>query len=143
MTQEIAVIRIKGLTKIEAGMKETLERTHLRKKYVCVIIKENPENRIILNKIRSFVAYGKIDESTLKELVTKRAQAASAENSNKKKVDVEKALKEVKSDKYETIKPYFRLHPPIGGLKSSKKHYPNGVLGEHGQEINKLIRRML
>ena len=32
MTQEIAVIRIKGLTKIEAGMKETLERNRLRKK---------------------------------------------------------------------------------------------------------------
>ncbi len=143
MTQEIAVIRIKGLTKIEAGMKETLERTRLRKKYVCVIMKESPETRIILNKIRSFVAYGKIDDSTLKELVTKRAQPASAENSNKKKVDVEKAFKEAKTGNYESIKPYFRLHPPIGGLKSSKKHYPKGILGEHGEEISKLIKRMI
>ena len=143
MTQEIAVIRIKGLTKIEAGMKETLERTRLRKKYVCVIMKESPETRIILKKIRSFVAYGKIDDSTLKELVSKRAQPASADNSNKKKIDVEKAFKEVKAQEYETIKPYFRLHPPIGGVKSSKKHYPKGILGEHGEEINKLIKRML
>ncbi len=143
MTQEIAVIRIKGLTKIEAGMKETLERTRLRRKYVCVIMKESPETRIILNKIRSFVAYGKIDDATLKELVTKRAEPASAENSNKKKVDVEKAIKEVKAGEYVTIKPYFRLQPPIGGVKSSKKHFPKGILGEHGEEINKLLKRML
>ena len=40
------------------------------------------------------------------------------------------------------IKPFFRLHPPRGGIKS-KLHFPKGVLGDHGDKINLLIERML
>ena len=40
------------------------------------------------------------------------------------------------------IKPFFRLHPARGGIKS-KLHYPKGVLGNHKENINKLIERML
>ena len=39
------------------------------------------------------------------------------------------------------IKPFFRLHPPRGGI-NTKYHFPKGVLGEN-KEINKLILRML
>ena len=49
----------------------------------------------------------------------------------------QKKLKEI------GLKPFFRLHPPRGGLKSSKKQFPRGVLGNHKQEINKLIEKML
>ena len=40
------------------------------------------------------------------------------------------------------LKPFFRLHPPRKGIKS-KKHYPKGVLGNHGKKINELLERML
>ena len=40
------------------------------------------------------------------------------------------------------MKPWFGLHPARGGIKS-KVHYPKGVLGYHGKDINKLIMKML
>ena len=41
------------------------------------------------------------------------------------------------------INSYFRLHPPRKGHKSTKKHYPKGSLGYHGEDINKLLERMI
>ena len=40
------------------------------------------------------------------------------------------------------IKPFFRLPPPRGGI-NSKERFPKGVLGNHREKINELIRRML
>ena len=40
------------------------------------------------------------------------------------------------------LKPFFGLHPARGGI-DSKYHYPKGVLGDHGENINKLIMKML
>jgi large subunit ribosomal protein L30 len=42
------------------------------------------------------------------------------------------------------IKPFFRLHPPRGGIDSAK-HFgiKKGVLGNNKESINKLIERML
>ena len=42
------------------------------------------------------------------------------------------------------LKPFFRLHPPRGGIES-KKHFGvgKGVLGDNGENINKLLERML
>ena len=40
------------------------------------------------------------------------------------------------------IKPFFRLHPPRGGIKS-REHFPKGVLGNNKEKINDLIKRML
>ena len=133
----IAVIRIKGLTKIEAGMKETLFRNRLRRKYVCVLMQENAETDATLNKIRSFVAYGKINDETLKKLITIRAERLAGI-----KLDHDKVFKEAKTGKIESAKPFFRLHPPIGGA-NTKIHFPKGLLGDHGEEINKLIMRMI
>jgi len=58
-------------------------------------------------------------------------------------MDEKKVIEEINDGKKsKIIKPYFRLHPPRKGIKS-KLHYPKGVLGNHGEEINKLLERML
>ena len=138
----ISIIRIKGQVKIRGEVKETLFRMGLRKKFSCVLIDEKNKVQIgMLNKIRDFVAFGEIDKPTLIRLIEKRAQPL--EN---KKINAEKTASEIlagKKLKDLGIKPYFRLHPPRGGLKSSKKKFPKGILGNHKQEINKLIERML
>ena len=41
------------------------------------------------------------------------------------------------------IKSVFRLNPPSKGFKSTKRHYPDGSLGYRGEEINKLLSRMI
>ena len=112
------VIRIKGLVGLNEDVKETLYRLRLRKKYSCVVL-DNPtkEQLGMIEKVRNFVAYGEIDDATYKELVEKRKTK---------------------------IKNFFRLHPARGGMET-KKHFGvgKGVLGNHGDKINELVRRML
>ncbi len=117
-----AVIRIKGQVGIKKPVKETLNRLRLRRKYVCVVFEE-PSKEILgmIKKMKDFVAFGEIQEETYKELVEKRGQ----------------------KNKEGELKPFFRLHPPRGGIES-KKHFGvgKGVLGNN-KKMNELIRRML
>jgi len=116
----IAVIRIKGQVGLNKGIIETLDRLRLRRKYACVLIEPTKENMGMVKKLRDFVAFGEIDEDTKKELIKQRG----------------------KKDKDGNLKPFFRLHPARGGIKT-KVHFPKGVLGYNKDKINDLIRRML
>ncbi len=119
----IAVIRIKGQIGLKSKVKETLERLRLRKKYVCVVFdKPNDAQMGMVKKVKDFIAFGEIDDATYKKLVGTRGK------------------KDIKGN----LKPFFRLHPPRGGI-DAKKHFgvKKGVLGNQGKEINKLIERML
>ena len=118
----IAVIRIKGQVGLKKEIVETLNRLRLRRKYVCVLIEPTQKNFGMIKKLRDFVAFGEINEETKKELIKKRG----------------------KKDKDGKLKPFFRLHPPRGGI-DSKKHFgvKKGVLGDNKIKINELIGRML
>ncbi len=111
-----AVIRITGEIGLRKDVVETLNRLRLRKKYSCVVFEDPAKEQLgMINKVRDFVAFGDIDEKTYKKLQEKRKTK---------------------------IKNFFRLHPPRGGIKT-KLHFPRGVLGNHREEINELIERML
>lgn len=140
----IAIIRIKGRVNVSKRIKESLSRLRLRKKYACVVIKEKKELLGMLNKVRDFVAFGKIDKDRFKELLEKRARKID----KNKKMDIEKVVEGVFENNARleefNIRPYFRLHPPKGGFrKGTKREFPRGVLGNHGEKIGELIRRML
>ena len=139
----ITIIRIAGKVKIKKEIEETLSRLKLRRKYVCVFIDEKkPEITGMLEKVQNHVAFGNIDKATLIRLIEKRGQKVE----KSKTISAEKVaagMLEGKKPEELGIKPFFRLHPPRGGLKSSKKQFPRGVLGNHGEKINKLIERML
>ena len=129
------------MVQLERKMAETLTRLRLRRKYSCVVIQGTKEQLGMLKKVKDFVAFGEIDKETFEQLVEKRGQLVD----KKKKVDFKKAAGEISKGKsYEdfNLKPFFRLHPPRGGIKS-KLHFPKGVLGNHGEKINDLVRRML
>jgi large subunit ribosomal protein L30 len=116
----ILVIRIAGEVDINSDVAETLFRMRLRKKYTAVLLQENEQNKYLIESVRNFVAFGKIDDKTLAELIEKRG--------DKKKKD-------------NTV---FHLHPPRKGI-DSKIHFGKrkGVLGDNGEKINELVRRML
>jgi large subunit ribosomal protein L30 len=141
----IAVIRISGLVEIPQDVQETLFRLRMRKKYTLVLLNETPENLGMLAKVRNFVAFGKINKETLVELIEKRAKTIA----NKKiKIDAGKIATELLEGKTQKklsdfgLKLFMGMHPPRKGI-DSKLHYPKGVLGDHGDKINDLIRRML
>lgn len=137
----IVVIRISGMVEIPQNIQEMLYRMRLRQKYATVIMHETPENAKILERVRNFVAFGKISESMLEQLIEIRG-----ERFDKKKIDAKKIVSELgKKDLEELgVKPFFRLHPPRRGI-DSKKHFGvgKGVLGDNGEAINKLVERML
>jgi large subunit ribosomal protein L30 len=142
-TKMIAIIRIRGKVDVPKDVESTLDKLKLRRKYACVVVREKPEIKGMLKRVRNFVAYGKIDERTFVELVEKRGRSIGKEKKDAKKI-VSAFIESKTGEKLEKfgIKPFFRLHPPRGGIKS-KLHYPKGVLGDHGEKINELIRRML
>ncbi len=116
-------IRIRGDVGLKTPVRETLNRLRLRRKYSCIVLdKPTKEQMGMIEKMRNFVAYGEIDEATYKNLVEARGQ----KNSDGK------------------LKPFFRLHPPRGGIES-KKHFGvgKGVLGNQGDKIKVLLERML
>lgn len=135
----ILIIRISGLVEMPSDAQETLFRMHLRRKYSAIILKETKETTDLLQKVRNFVAYGKADLKTIEELVDKRGQSLSG-----KKIDAKKVAEIIEKEGIlkSGIKQFFRLHPPRKGI-NSKAHYPKGVLGDNGEKINDLVRRML
>ena len=139
----IAIIRISGMIGTHWKIDETLFRLRLRKKYCCVLLNETPEMLGMIKRIKDFVAFGKINEETLVALIKVRAKKIG--NKNAKIENPEKIAKELLAGKTLEdlgLKPFFGLHPARGGIKS-KVHYPKGVLGNHKDDINKLIMRML
>ncbi|MEK6859989.1 MAG: uL30 family ribosomal protein [Nanoarchaeota archaeon] len=148
----LAVIRIAGQVKIKPGVRNTLYRLRLRKKYVCVLI--NPDNAglmgMLLN-VKYHVAYGEISSETLSKLLLNRAMPDWSQKEKAEKImkKLEKQSNEIAEELMRGkdleefgIKPFFRLHPPRGGIKS-KLQYPKGVLCNNKSDINKLIERML
>lgn len=138
---KMIVVRIKGMVNVDTSVQETLYRLRLRRKYVAVIIEGTKENMKLLQRVRDFIAYGPLNDDTAEKLIRLRGTPIG-----KKKIDSDKAVEELKKKSVEEIglKPFFRLHPPRGGIES-KKHFGvgKGVLGNNGDKINALVERML
>ncbi len=139
----LAIIRISGMVEVLGEIQEALFRARLRRKYALVLIKPTSEHMKLIKKIRNHVAYGDINKETLSLLIEKRAILKDSSA----KMHVDKILEQIEKKKPESwdIKPFFRLHPPRGGI-DAKKHFgvtKKAVLGDNKNKINDLIRRML
>ena len=138
------IIRIIGEVGLSGDIKETLHRLRVRKKYSCVVLPTvSKQQEGMIEKVKNCVAYGEINKELLEKLIEIRGKPID----KKKKIEPKKIVEElIKGKKYQelNLKPFFRLHPARGGIKS-KKHFgkEKGVLGDHGNEINKLLERML
>lgn len=137
----IIAIRISGQVEMRGDFTETLFRMRLRKKYSAVLLKETKDSQNLLQVVRNFIAFGKIDTKTMEELISKRGKSL---DSKKARIDAKRTAEIIEKEGIEKagIKPFFRLHPPRKGI-NSKLHYPKGVLGDNGDKINDLVRRML
>ncbi len=140
----IAAIRIKGMLKNRKIVDNTLFRLRLRRKYACIALTHpTKEQTAMINNMKDFVAFGEISDDLFKRLVEARGEMID----KSKKTDMKKAAEEILSGKtYEeaNVKPFFRLHPARGGI-DAKKHIGvnKGVLGNHRENLGKLMERML
>ena len=123
---KIAVILVRGLTKVDAKIKDTLFMLRLRRKHACVVVANNPVNIGMIKKVKDYVTFGEIDEETVKLLIEKKGEK-----------DPKDPIK---------LKRFFRLCPPVGGFerKGTKKPFTiGGALGERGTAIKDLINKMM
>jgi large subunit ribosomal protein L30 len=137
----IIAIRITGMVDVPTAVQEALFRLRLRRKYTATILKGTKEDLALLKRIRDYIAYGEISQADLEKLVEARGISI-----DKKKVDAKAVSAEIEKlgIAKSKIKPFIRLHPPRKGI-DSKLHFgvKKGVLGSHGNEIMKLLGRML
>lgn len=142
-TEQLAAIRVRGLTGIKDTVEDTLKMLKLYRKNYCSVVPNNPVNVGMLNKTKDYITWGEIDDGTFKTLVDKRGEEFKERlTDSKKKIKYNKFI----TANNKKIKKYFRLSPPRKGFerKGIKKSYQvGGALGYRGDAINNLIKRMI
>lgn len=137
-------------------VRDTLAMLRLHRINHLVIVDDTPSYRGMIQKVKDYITWGEIDKETLAKLLRKRGRLIGnkpiTDEYVKEKLGMtieefaEKVVNgEMKLRDLPNIKPVFRLHPPRGGLKGSKKRSfkEGGALGYRGEKINELIERML
>lgn len=149
-----AVVRLKSSRDKNQKMKDTLDMLRLNSVNHCTIIPERPTYEGMLEKVKDLITWGEIDIETMVALLER---SSDMENDDlEEKISEETSYDQidqfaiaVTSDKVllsdiEGLNRVFRLNPPEGGYRSTKKAYNmGGALGYRGSEINSLIEKML
>ncbi len=139
----LAAVRVRGLTQISSKIENTLRMLRLYKNNYCIVVPNTSNYVGMLKKTKDYITWGEIDDETFKLLVNKRAEDFNGmEKDSKNKIK----YKDYMFVENKKIKRYFRLNPPRKGFerKGIKHSYQNGgALGYRGKDINDLIKRMI
>ena len=154
---KLAVIRVRGIVKVNRDVEATLRMMRLYKKNYCVIVPSSEIYLGMLKKVKDFVTWGEISQEVIKGLIEKRGRLPANkqidESYLKEKLNLDyngfakqlfegkKSLKDVPG-----LKEFFRLKPPVKGFERGGVKKPfslGGVLGYRKDKINDLINRML
>ncbi|MGC8565396.1 MAG: 50S ribosomal protein L30 [Thermoplasmata archaeon] len=150
-----AVIRVRGRAGVNADVVQTLKYLRLTRINHLVLLPKNKYVEGMLRKAKDYITWGEIDKDTLVELLQKRGRLVGdrsidmeylQKNNFSSFEELADAIleKKVIYSKLPDIKPIFRLNPPRGGYKNTKRSVKeDGDLGYRQKEINKLIKRMM
>lgn len=151
-----AILRVRGKINIKPKIKKTLELLNLTRVNHLVVVEENKTTKGMLQTVKDYVTWGKIDKKTLGNLIEKRGRLSGDKEITDKYVksattfeNIDKLSEAIVDNKFKykelpNVKPIFRLNPPKKGFEGIKQTFnKNGALGYRGKEINSLIKRML
>lgn len=153
----LAVIRLRGTVNIRSEINDTLKMLKLYHINHATLINSSPSYLGMLQKAKDYITWGEIDAETLGLLLIKRGRLIGdkrlsdryiQENAKFKTIDeFAKAVCEnqAKLSDLPSLKPVFRLHPPRRGFHRTikKSVHANGELGNRGEKINTLLRKMV
>jgi len=152
----LAVVRVRGVSDIYRGIKETMNMLHLGRNCHATLIDNRPSYLGMLHNAQNYLAWGEISKETLTVLLKKRGRLVGnkkltdeyAQKVRRKSLDelVEALYKcEVEFHRLPGMKPIFRLHPPSKGFKGKVKrsYVSGGVTGYRGEAINSLLEQMI
>ena len=148
------VVRMRGTVNVPYWANTTLQSLNLVKKFRATIVPESDEYSGMLDRIRQLVAWCRVDNETVKDLLDKKGRKTASQPL--KKTDLPKEYDSLDNLAYDIaddavifsrlngIQPWFALNPPRGGFKKSiKKQVPqNGMLGENKLLID-LVKKMM
>lgn len=140
----IAVVRLRGSVRIEAGVAYALESLRLLRVNHCAVLKDSKEIRGVLFRVKDYATYGEVSDDVVRRMVGKRGRKAGGKRLSPG--DVAKMIKLLGDSKKLVeagFKPVFRLNSPSKGLKSKKKQFPQGDLGDRGKAMSDLVGRMI
>ncbi|TGC08478.1 50S ribosomal protein L30 [Methanolobus halotolerans] len=150
-----ALVRVRGNVNVRGSIEDTLKMLRLHRMNHCVLLSDNPHNKGMIQKVKDYVAYGSIDVETLTEMLKNRGTLQGgakltneyiAENTDfpsieafaQAVIDGNTTFKDVPA-----LKPVFRLHPPRKGHAGIKRTaQQGGILGNNGEDINLLLKKM-
>ena len=155
----ILAVRIRGTATDNPDVRRTMEILKMESTFRARLLENSPSNLGMLRTAKNLVAWGQVNPDVMEALLQKRG-----ERDGNKKLDEEFAKvffrKENIADLAKSIvageigvkdlwlagvKPRFRLHPPRGGFKRSTRRAATdgGELGYRGEDINRLVKRMI
>jgi len=152
--KRLAAVRIRGEVGVRATIRDTLDMLKLFNVGNCILVDDRDSYVGMLQKAKDYITYGEIDSETLNKLVLKWGRLPGNgridEDLIKEKTDlpVDEFIESVLNFEHELseigIKDVFKLHPPRGGYKDTKRGFgQGGSLGYRGEEINALLKRMI
>lgn len=150
-----AIVRVRGQVNVRYTIEDTMKMLRLHKVNHCVLVPENPHFKGMVQKVKDYVAYGKVDAKTLAEILENRGRLEGGsllteeyirENTAYDSIQaLAEAVIEGKASLKDVpkLKPVFRLHPPRKGHAGIKRTVQQGgVLGNHDEDINVLLHKM-
>jgi len=153
----IIAVRIHGRVGLRSDIEDTLKLLHMTRANHATILPSNPSCIGMLQKVKDYVTWGEGTPETVSLLLrrsgefsggSKLTEEGLAARSDFKLVDdLAKALCAGKADLKDVqgLEPTFRLHPPRGGFRGSRKRSfaSRGELGYRGEAIVDLISSMV
>lgn len=150
----LAIVRIRGSVDVRKKLKDTMSILRLDAPNRCIVVPDNPSYNGMIQKIKDYVTFGKINFDTFLAMLKKRGRLDGNKRLDEKTIketgyeSIEQMAKAIFEGKVNMksipkLNPVFRLTPPSKGFKSIKQHWPKGDLGNRGEAINELLERMI
>lgn len=147
------IVRVRGEADSPSGVRDTLDMLNLTQVNAFTIVPDEDTYRGMVEKVHDYVAYGEPDAATVASLLADRGETLHGGDVDddfaaEQGYDSVNALAEAAVEGETTLReagvdPTVRLHPPRKGHDGIKHSYKQGgVLGNHGDEIDDLLRRM-
>lgn len=150
-----AIVRVRGQVNVRYTIEDTMKMLRLHKVNHCVLVPENPHFKGMVQKVKDYVAYGKVDAEILAEILENRGRLEGGLRLTEEYVRENTAYDSIQAFAEAVIegkaslkdipklKPVFRLHPPRKGHAGIKRTVQQGgVLGNHDEDINVLLHKM-
>jgi large subunit ribosomal protein L30 len=150
-----AIVRLRGSVKTKPQIKETLKLLRLNRINHCVVVEDNPNYAGMIQVVKDYVAFGKVDAETLAVILENRGKLVGGERLTDEYVAQNSSFKSIKEfatavidgkaklKDMPALNPVFRMHPPRKGHRGLKRSVQQGgALGNYGETISLLIEKM-